>query len=156
MESRTPEQESKDSTLEEFRKLEAAQGEYHWELALEDKGDYLVIYVLMRSKKNPERKLLAKLKCDDYAQQAPFLEFLNPVAISDPGLRGDVKPQYYPTGQGVTTDPARSPMPIVCLPGHRVYHANGWHAAWVFPPPTINQIYFLVDRLQSALDHDWS
>jgi hypothetical protein len=156
MESKSPEQESKEKVLEEYDKLSNAMDEYGWNLDFEDKGDYLVIYVLMHSKKNPEKKLLAKLKCDDYPRQAPLLEFINPDAMGNPSLRDDVKREFYPSGQGIANDPAKSPMPIVCLPGHRIYHANGWHTAWVVPPPTAWQIYFFIDRLQTALNNDWS
>lgn len=152
----TPEEESKQRTLAEFEEIKAQSDHFGWQADMEDAGDYCVIYLLLSSSKDHSKKLLVRLTCDDYPKTAPLLEFANPAGFSDKSLRNDVRAEFYPSGKGIVREPNRSLLPIVCLAGHRVYHANGWHETWRNPPPANWRIYSFVERLRTSLNEDWS
>ena len=152
----TPEEQSKQKTLAEFEEIKAQSDHFGWQANLEDEGDYYVIYLLLASSKDQTKKLLIRLTCDDYPKSAPQLEFVNPAGFADESLRKDVRSEFYPKGKGIANDANRSPLPIVCLAGHRIYHANGWHEAWRNPPPASWRIYSFVERLRTSFNEDWS
>ena len=154
----TPEEESKKNAHYEYDRLIAAASDLGMAVDIEETVDYVVIWVLLEDWRNSERRLLLKLKCDDYPQQAPFLECVNPKAFIDRTLRGDVKVEFYPLGSHIAVDHTRSPMPIICIPGHRLYHANNWHpqTPWVNPPKEQHTIYGFVTRVRSAFLDTWT
>jgi hypothetical protein len=152
----SPEDESKRVTQRQVDLLTSSRDEFGWRVKSEDAGDYLIIFLLFVSRKNGNRALLARLKCDDYPRQAPLLEFLDPSKFDEASGASQPRAEFYPTGSGIANDPSKSPFPIVCLEGHRHYYAAGWHQGWSVPPPSHAEIYPLATRLQLSLDNDWS
>ena len=152
----TPEEESKAATLEEYHVIAAHSTDFGWQADLDDKGDFCVIFVLLVAPRDQRSKLLAKLTCDDYPKSAPLLEFVNPEALENKALRGDVREEFYPKGKGIANDKQRSPLPIVCMAGHRLYHANGWHTSWKNPPPHEWRTCVLVQQMGRSWIEDWS
>jgi hypothetical protein len=152
----SPEEEAKKAAIIEFDRLKRVGEELDISVNLEETEDYVILFVLMEDRRSSGRRLLLKLKCDDYPQQAPFLECLNPEAFNNHDLWNDVRAEFYPKGPNMVVDLNRSSMPIMCIPGHRLYYANGWHQPpWINPPKEQHSIYGFVTRVRSAFFDTW-
>jgi hypothetical protein len=129
---------------QEFSKLESLKGliEHHgW--AIEVEG--FDIYISMYPKRHPEKKFLARLRCDEYPKRAPSFQFLDP-ATKHEGT------QYWPEG-----DPFRAaigrPTPQLCIPGIREFH-EGCHANDSSKPWSPEKYSFakILEDVQAELD----
>lgn len=150
----TPEDEAKAGVMEQYEMVVAQQGEYGWEPALLDAGDYLVIFV--RVVKPGGRTFVLRLRCDDYPEIAPELRFVDPATFAHPSEDAQPSGEFYPTGQSIVVDAQRGPLPVPCIKGHRDYYAGNWHGGWSNPPAHDHSLYQLVMNVRNAILDRWS
>jgi len=150
----TPEDEAKAAVHEQYAMVNAQQHEYGWEPKILDVGDYLVIFVRMG--KPGGRTFLMRLRCDDYAEVAPELHFINPAVFDDPTLDAQPAAEFYPIGESIVAAGQRGLLPVLCIKGHRDYYAAAWHGGWSHPPAHDHSLYQLVMNVRNAILDRWS
>lgn len=79
------------------------------------------IFVWMQPKNRTEELFLVRLRCDDYPQRSPTLQFVEPTS-KEPGYQH--WPQVGPFQAAINRSKT---MPQFCIPGIREFH-EGCHA----------------------------
>jgi hypothetical protein len=101
---------------------------------------YPLLYCLMHPKKHLEMKFMVRLRCDDYPQRSPSLQFVDPITKKEGA-------EYWPK-QGAAFQAALSRGGIqLCIPGIREYH-EGCHNNPNDANPWRPERYTFVDILQ--------
>lgn len=147
----SPEEESKSLVRDEYERLVAQSDFFGWDLRLLDAGDYCVIFA--RVVKDAERTFVFRLICDDFPEVAPQQAFIDAALFEEADEETEAKAEFWPAGDYVDT--GRSPLPVLCIKGHRDYYRDGWHEGWTVPPAHDHSIYQHVVNLRNALLDTW-
>jgi hypothetical protein len=98
---------------EEFKRLinqTALIKEHDWKISCENQD----VFVIMHPKNDPSRKFMLRLRCEDYPQRPPSLQFVNP-ETRETGAK------YWPDrGAPFTNAISRNPIGL-CIPGNREF-----------------------------------
>jgi hypothetical protein len=146
----TPEEQSKELVTTAVDHLRTNADILRLRVDVEDRDDYLVLYVLMARPSG--RRFLMQVICDDYPRQPPLIRFVNPKAWTKLALRQDASPEFYPVGDKVV---AREPLPVLCLRGQRDYYRDGWHAGWTNPPADDDALPQMITNVSIAVQTLW-
>lgn len=147
----SPEDLSKSLMRDEYERLVAQRDFFGWKLRLHDAGDYLVVFA--RIDKKEGRQFLLRLICDDFAQLAPQIHFIDPTLFDTADEDTPAAAEYYPAGPNIDT--GKSPLPVLCIKGHRDYYAAGWHGGWTDPPAHDHSPSQLVVNVHYAIQKNW-
>ena len=109
--------------------------------------DGLDIFIAMQLKKRHQDRFLVRLRCDDYPQRSPSLQFIDPTSRETGHLYW---PQVGPFQAAINRS---QEMPQLCIPGIREFH-EGCHAGDAGNPwiPEKFPFIIIIENTQTLLD----
>lgn len=106
-----------DEQVSRVQSLKGIIEHYGWTISVEG----FDVYVTMHPRKYPEKRFLARLRCNEYPKRAPSFQFVDPATRQEGA-------QYWPSVGPFQAAISRSQsQPQLCIPGIREFH-EGCHA----------------------------
>ncbi len=154
LEEFTPEEASKRIVAWEYEMLAAEADHFGWDVRLDDRDDFYVVYV--RLPKPEGRTFVLRLECDDYPRQAPLAKFINPDGWNDVHHKDEVEAKFFPAGASYLSHDRGTGYPVMCIRGHRDYYSGPWHSGWTNPPHRDDTISRFVVNVRNAILDIWT